>query len=160
MALANCPACGMEVPIYAKFCPHCGAAGVQSVAAPTPDKRKWPVLIILACVLGPFLLFIAVVGNPPTPVAETKDDAYTACYMAHEFVKARLKAPATADFSPCLNADGTTAVTKYTDGSWGADGYVDSQNSFGANLRSTYNVRLHWIGGDNWHADSVELSPS
>lgn len=58
------------------------------------------------------------------------DKAKSQCHAA---VAAKLKSPGTATFQP--NVDG---MVKLTSGRWAMDGTVDSQNSFGATLRSTY----------------------
>jgi hypothetical protein len=70
--------------------------------------------------------------------------AVTAC---ENYVKNRLKAPATAKFS---------------DERWGQDGdtftitgAVDAQNSFGALLRSRFTCRVHDGGGDTWTVQSL-----
>lgn len=54
--------------------------------------------------------------------------SYDAYDMAMFFVSDRLKAPATAQFSPF----GVTVIRMEPDFKWVVKGYVDSQNSFGA----------------------------
>lgn len=76
--------------------------------------------------------------------AARRDDATTAKTMAERFVKNGLLCPATAVFPP-------DAVTfRYGDG-WGVNSYVDSQNGFGAN------VRTHWKATVKHHGTEWEL---
>lgn len=69
--------------------------------------------------------------------------------MSQSFVKRRLKAPASADFPSGIDRD---VKTKYlgdcTHDVWA---YVDSQNSFGAKIRTSYYVKLKYdTGTGNW----------
>jgi len=77
-------------------------------------------------------------SQPATSNTPDKIDAYL---VAKEFVKDELKAPATANFG-----DNYTFVDNQ-DSTYDLAGTVDSQNSFGANLRATWRVSLRWIGG-------------
>lgn len=149
MALIKCPECGREISTEAESCPGCGAKRSAS-------KGGFGIgcLLIILVGLG-LLIFLAAVDSSQQPKPE--DEASDACFMAQEFVKQRLKAPSTADFSNCINDDGSVPVDKNDDGGWTAAGYVDSQNSFGAKIRSTYVVKLHHVSGDQWQADSVDI---
>lgn len=61
-------------------------------------------------------------------------DVTTACEQA---VKARLKAPASADFD--------TSATESSPDRWTVSGSVDAQNSFGAKIRSSFSCRVAWV---------------
>jgi hypothetical protein len=63
-----------------------------------------------------------------------------------------LKCPSTARF---LMDD--TILPTGTPGEYKVMGHVDSQNSFGAMLRSSYAVTLHKAGVDHWVATSVDI---
>jgi hypothetical protein len=68
---------------------------------------------------------------------------YGAQAVSEQFVEDRLEAPSTADFT-------MPKVTEEPDGSSMVVGSVDSENGFGAKVRSDY---LYWgtnTGGDNW----------
>ncbi len=70
--------------------------------------------------------------------------------MAQGFVKAMLKSPKTADF-PFLDY----SHRNLGDGKWIIQSYVDSQNGFGAMIRTQYQVEMQFNGGDwaeqrNW----------
>ena len=61
------------------------------------------------------------------------DDKIAALVMAQKLVKGTLKAPATAEFASIVDSQ----VTTIGDCSYRVVSYVDSQNSFGANIRTT-----------------------
>lgn len=76
--------------------------------------------------------------------------------MSQGFVKRKLKAPSTASF-PSLYADGVSSSQigwcKYR-----VTAYVDSQNSFGAMLRSHYSADLEYLPSDkSWRADDLVI---
>lgn len=75
-------------------------------------------------------------------------DKFSAAVMCEEFVKDRLKAPATAEFD-------TEPGTK-SGRAWVVQGVVDSENGFGAMLRSDFTCRLRYAGDDEWRL--VKLS--
>ena len=69
-----------------------------------------------------------------------------ACYAARVAVERQLKAPATAKFANCQT--GEVSVNLHAkDGLIHVNGYVDSQNGFGAMLRSNYRVRMTEFDG-------------
>lgn len=83
--------------------------------------------------------------------AEPKDlrgGSFESCAFAHQVVKNSLKSPSTAKFKVCI--PGTNSY-RIDDGSGGTFvrvvGDVDSQNSFGATVRSRFIVDLIPSGG-------------
>ena len=78
--------------------------------------------------------------------AERDDDlelSTMACIKAERAVKERLKAPATAQFPSCSRQEVRASPDRSTDRSTVfVKGYVDSQNSFGAMLRSKFVVQF------------------
>ena len=65
--------------------------------------------------------------------------------QCEEWVKAKLKAPSTADFSGQVVSGGPV--------SWTATGAVDSENSFGATVRSSWSCEIKLIG-DQWNGQT------
>lgn len=62
-------------------------------------------------------------------------------------IQTRLKAPSTAIFSSITDTKIEKKLDTYVDdgvtrGKWLVSGYVDSQNSFGAQLRSNFNCKF------------------
>ncbi|HET8885593.1 MAG TPA: hypothetical protein VFM70_04480 [Salinimicrobium sp.] len=62
-----------------------------------------------------------------------------ALVMSQHFVKQKLKSPSTAEFG-----SSTERVTKLNDSTFMVRNYVDSQNSFGAMIRSEYACTLYF----------------
>ena len=85
--------------------------------------------------------------------AAAQSAAIEAYVMAEVFVKRQLRAPATAKFAPFREA----IVTDLGDGRFFVMAYVDAENTFGALIRTPFQVTLKYVGDDQWQAESVEL---
>jgi len=70
--------------------------------------------------------------------------------MCDHFIKDRLKAPSSADFSGIFSTTITGSGDDYT-----VVGTVDAENSFGAKLRSNYTCEVHDSGDDQWSLVSL-----
>jgi len=81
---------------------------------------------------------------------EYEVDKTLACIIAQDFVKQRLKSPKSAEFPPCRDI----SIDYLGNKTYEVSGYVDSQNSFGALLRTDYYVRLTDLG-ETWKAEEV-----
>lgn len=157
--------CGRSVSVRADRCLHCGGpvAGAPPTRVQVADidmafwsmvkfMVKWvvatiPALIILVAVaafaigfLGGFGGFIKTLGVSSDAKTSKLDDvaAWTKCQAA---TKAVLKSPASASFD-----NSTILVTRISNG-FNVTGSVDSQNSFGAMIRSEYECDLEISGG-------------
>lgn len=75
--------------------------------------------------------------------------AYRSCERA---VGTQLKAPSTADFSGYSHSDISATGSTYS-----VHGYVDSENSFGAKVRSDWDCRVRSTG-DNWELVDLNVS--
>lgn len=85
----------------------------------------------------------------------TEDAKYGAQSVCQDFVKKRLKAPSTADFSETTANESTT-----NPGLWIVKGAVDAENSFGANLRNTYRCKVKPApdkGDDMWQLVNLTM---
>lgn len=111
-----------------------------------PPKRKsqWPWLVFSAfCLMALFCLG----ALAPTNKHGDKYDAYI---YAKEFVSDALRAPATADFP----WEPESAALKGT--IWHVAGHVDSQNGFGALIRSHWTCQVE-KRGDKWRCHSLVI---
>lgn len=138
-----CPKCKMEIDPKATKCPHC-----QS------DLRSWerrnPVwAILLVLIFIPFFINLfksdtpEVQQSPVQQIAESKK--YEAETLAKLYVRSNvaLKSPSTAKYGPA------NAVADSKDpNSFIVSSYVDSQNGFGAMIRSVWTVNMQYIGTD------------
>ncbi len=139
----KCPDCLAEIPKAAKKCSHCGSKQKQHLT-------KFQVGVVLA--LAFIVVLPAFIGSgTSTPrsaeIVNTAPTGQQAFIISQSFVERILKSPATADFPSGeynydLVGEKTHVVTSY----------VDSENSFGANIRSSYTASMTFNGGD-W-ADS------
>lgn len=130
-----CPQCKTEIPLAAKKCPNC-----QS------DIRNWwlrhPVMILI--IATPFLIGIitslAGDSSPTPPAAPTEYEVkLNAGGWAQGYVEQILKSPSTAKF-------GNDSVEDLGEGRYRVSNYVDSQNSFGATMRSDWTAIMKYSG--------------
>lgn len=140
MNIKKCPHCQKEVDAKASKCPYC-----QS------DMRSWVKkhqvgLIILAVIFVPIFMS-GLTASPTTSVPVQKTAEEIAFQKEKDFaslakmnVEMMLKAPSTAKFN-------TSPVIKEENGTYSISSWVDSENSYGANIRSSWSAKAHYIGG-------------
>lgn len=159
MALIKCKECSNQVSTEADKCPHCGA----KVKAQMGGCAK------LAIIVGGFCLVVVVGGvfgpqqtdprparpapvapsEPPKPVTLREDSE--AFVMAQMFVKESLKSPSTASFGGWFEQTARDSVKwKPNEGVYEVKLWVDSQNGFGATVRTDFVVKLRQEGKDRW----------
>jgi len=140
MALKKCKECGKEISSDADKCPNCGK----------PQKKR--------NALGYFVAIIIIIGfigwitstlentNSTTTQTAIEDLPKLAFYKSQEYMRGYLKGPAGADF-PYYDSASVKRVAGDGKGTmFEVTSYVDSQNSFGAKIRTTYKcsiVRVH-----------------
>lgn len=111
-----------------------------------PNEKRWvdiKVWLIGAAVLAAVVACVVKVSAGP----DTSNDlSYDAKRVCREFVEKRLKAPATAEFGG--------EATTHSGQSFTVAGHVDSQNSFGALIRSNYTCTVT-ASGEQWILDSI-----
>ncbi|ALJ19514.1 DUF2510 domain-containing protein [Microbacterium sp. No. 7] len=126
-------------PAPAAPAPAAPTAPTPSAPQPTPKKTGCGgcliVLLILVALVGVGTWFSTQAANREKAATDGLDDgeAIVHCQAA---VKKQLRSPSTADF-PFLEASAA-----YIDGDWIAQGVVDSQNGFGATVRSDYQCTI------------------
>jgi hypothetical protein len=76
-------------------------------------------------------------------------DAYKAC---ENWVEQQLRAPGTADFS----GHNDSKIVKTGNG-YDIDGYVDSENGFGAQIRTNWSCSVA-LSGDHWTLVNLNVS--
>lgn len=117
-------------------------SGEASKGAPQWVWTLGAFLVLALCVGGAYLA-----GRDTSTPEDLPRDAKRVCQ--EDFVPKRLKAPKTAEFS------GVT-VTE-SGGVYTVTGSVDSQNGFGALIRSSFTCKVR-ESGDNWVLDSASVS--
>ena len=122
------------------------AAADEHAAEVERSGKRWAIGVGAAIVIIVALCVWRSSNSEPSS-EELRDDAKRACQ--EDFIPKRLKAPATAEYS------GVT-VTSTGEG-YTVKGSVDSQNSFGAQVRSSFTCVMH-SSGDSWVLDSASVS--
>lgn len=129
--MRTCPYCAEQIQDEAKVCKHCGKDFVKDAAAKQGGK-----ILGFGCLgmIG-LVVVLSLIGRSSSQwgLSKAQEDAWYAC---RQFVTARLKAPATAKF-PLPDNPGIS-VTELDNHEFLVRGFVDSQNAFGALVRTTY----------------------
>ncbi|MFI2367289.1 hypothetical protein [Streptomyces sp. NPDC018833] len=84
----------------------------------------------------------------------------SAAVMCEDFVKQRLKSPGTAKFPGVTDGDyaTTTVLSDTKPWKYKVVGVVDSQNGFGATVRSNYTCTVSTEDDDTWTLDDMQLT--
>lgn len=79
--------------------------------------------------------------------------------MAQKFVKDRLKSPSTADFGSVFDdyQSPENVVTVLGRGKCRVRAWVDSQNSFGATIRTHFTCELEFRDDEMWYCTSLTV---
>lgn len=124
---------------------------LQQMARPgTPKRRRvWPLVVIVAVLVlvGAGTAVYALTRDEPAAAVDKTAALIAAC---REVALKDLKSPATAVFS------GEKPV-EFGDRFYYIEGVVDSQNSFGATVRTNYRCKAEAVG-DGWSVVRVEFS--
>lgn len=100
--------------------------------------------------VGIMLLCFYGCQEKPYVKGEDKIGAYT---MAEHFVKKKLKSPKTAEFA----GYSSSTVFHNGDGVYTVRSYVDSENSFGATIRTKFTAKVRENGDETWSLLSLEF---
>lgn len=140
--LKNCSDCRLPISKNTSKCPHCGAKNVKHVG---------PLGLSVAAL---FVIFMIIsIASAPTS-SSSANPAAGAYEMGESFCRDNLKAPSTAIFSGekvmgALVPDQKTFAQEIKPGWWHVQGYVDSQNGFGAMIRNDW-VAVIREDGTKW----------
>lgn len=134
----KCIHCKEDILSDAKICKHCGKAQPSKASA-----------IIMACVsiFIAYIMITSVIGGPNT---QTNDRKINSQVFAKEAIRKILKSPSTAKFS-----DVQAYELSDEKDVWAINGYVDSQNSFGAMMRNVWEVQIDYRNGKGGTIESV-----
>ena len=119
--------------------------------------------IVAGVLIGAFFLMIVVSiivyepdydGDVASNPEVMQLSAFNVC---KDFVRDRLKSPGSASFRNFFEGDGEVSVTGAGDGPFVVRSSVDSENSFGASLRTSFTCEVRRAGGDNWRLVDITL---
>jgi hypothetical protein len=119
--------------------------GTMTQATPRPPlttAQRWKLGLIVAGIAA--VVVGCIIGA--TKPSSRATDGYDAQVACKDFVRDRLKAPSTADFTSVSHTG--SAPT------WTVTGTVDADNSFGAKLRMTFTCVVR-DDGDTWRLQSM-----
>lgn len=115
-------------------------------------------------IAGAVVLFFSIVivynsnGTKESTVNEFgenyKIDILTACFMSHVFVEDKLRSPSTAEFQRCRDA----LISYEGNQTYYVISYVDSQNGYGAILRTSYLIELVDKQDESWILKNIVFS--
>jgi hypothetical protein len=124
----------------------------KSLSQEQEDQNK-------GCLVGAIGIFIMTIAlmiwynvNKDDIIQQHKHDRLEALINSREFVKDRLKAPGTAEFSTNENDAVMIDENNYYIHSW-----VDAENSFGAKLRSNYKCKIVF-NGDKTRCEDLQIT--
>jgi hypothetical protein len=82
----------------------------------------------------------------------TRDDPQAASgyEICKQFIEPRLTSPASAEYPNFFEDDGEVTVWRRANGDYSYYSQVDSENAFGAALRSVFECTVDYRGGDRW----------
>ncbi len=132
--------------------------GVAGTTGSQGEKKKPSAAVqLIGLFIGMGIVF-ALLSSREEPVANASEcwgnDKSDSIFYAEEAVKKRLRSPSTAKF-PWQAPD--IAPIDGQKCSWRVTGYVDSQNGFGAMVRSHYSVDVKIIDAQSATTTAVEI---
>jgi len=108
-------------------------------------QQKTAIAVVSVVALFFTYLFIEpMIFDYDKPIPSQGSHYRDAALSARRFVKQRLKSPSTAEFPPTS----TATVKKTPNGTYIVSSYVDSQNAFGATLRSNWVAEIRYLSGN------------
>ena len=150
MALLNCRSCGKEISENAASCPHCG----EPLAKQGKSFGCGTVLLVVAAAFFLFVFVGVYYGSENAEPYDSNNDSM-AWIMAQDFIEKRLSSPSTAEF-PRYYQLPDNAIRKTGD-NYIIDAYVDSQNGFGATIRTNFIVNVRYSGDETWKLINLEF---
>lgn len=108
-------------------------------------KPRWPAYLVFGVLA--LVAIVSILISRPSDAKRAQDAAFDRC---EEYVTAKLKAPASADF-------GDASLLDHGAGRYTVTGSVDAQNSFGAMIRNRYSCELQVDGNGTWTAVDVDV---
>ena len=108
-----------------------------------PELKKYIVPTVVVIVL--FLFIRSCFNSTETNNIPTQSNKFLAYNYAEDFVKQNLKSPSTAEFPKTIEKD--NHIKELGNDEYLINSWVDSQNSFGAMIRSKFSCKIIFEGG-------------
>lgn len=114
---------------------------------------------VLLCIIVLFIIYAFIAGSETNEQKANRvcNDAVSGYYASQDIIKRRLKAPSTATFPGPYEK--SISIVQVSSCRFRIAAWVDSQNSFGAMLRSRYGMNIEYRPrSDDWHATDIYIS--
>ena len=149
MALIECYECGQSFSEQVKACVHCGADKVH------PDKKKKKDGMNALIGIAAFIALLSWFGNSSEPRPYVVGEDHVGALLFCQFmVENNLKSPATAKFE---RGASTNLIKHAGDDLYIMNSYVDSENGFGATLRTNFRCKAQRLGEDQWKTIELKI---
>ena len=160
-----CEHCGKEIDDKEVFCKHCGS---KINEAKNEDKNKEEdhkpntktksiISIVVTLVIFAIIVGVAFTccggGCGGSEVKESGHSIIEAWTAAQIEVERNLKSPSTAKYP----WDAKEYVTKINDNDFKVRSYVDSENSFGATIRTNFSCTVEFTGEDTYIVKDLQF---
>lgn len=172
MALIECPECGKKISENAESCPNCGNPmnkkkeidtakidaefDAQKKSSSNIGCTKGLLIVGAVFIFGIILMssFSGGSGGSSSGNSGPNHDKSTAWIMTQDFVEKRLSSPSTAEFP---NSSNSGVEIKQSSTTYNINGFVDSENGFGAMIRTNFQAEVRYDGGGTWSLISLEF---
>lgn len=129
----------------------------QTKAQPPASSPIGILAALLIVISLGYLLFGGSSNTKPPPIDNCNNKTAAFVY-GNELVQQRLKAPATAIFPN--TSDSEVSISSSGNCTHTVSAYVDAQNSFGALIRTRYNITVQYIEETKrWKLISIDMAP-
>lgn len=130
-----------------------------------PNESKTSIAGTVAVFVG-LLAGVFLASHSSTSTTTTSsggdDGKASAWVMAERFVADGLRCPSTASFGGVFSGDFQSyndTVSSLGDGRYTVKAWVDSQNGFGAMVRSHFTCEVEKLSEGKWRCNRLEFSP-
>ncbi len=147
MALKNCRECGKEVSSKASTCPHCGYKLKKKLGC-----FSWIAIIFIIVVI----ITIIEVMTRSTSSDRDYTSERTAYNLSKDYAKQNLKSPSTASYPGLFESK--DHVKDLGNGRYQINSWVDSQNGFGATIRTKFSCVMVKKSGDRWGIENLKFN--
>jgi len=158
LATFKCPDCKNQVSDQATSCPKCGRPFSREeshrLASDGAFFRKLSFGTIIVGVMAWIIISFVSPSSTKAPPVNLEGDPLEAFVMSQFYVEQNLKAPRSAKFP--LYDKSMAAKTDYR--VWVIRSHVDSQNSYGAMIRTRYKAVMEYLGEEGkWELRGLEF---
>jgi len=149
--MKKCTYCAKEIQDEVIKCKHCGVMLSDDLLTNESNKKVKPKRLGCGCslliIIGSVFFIVMFNSNSTSP------DTIGAYVFSQQVIKNLLKSPRSAIFATYNES----RVSYLTNKKYGVRSYVDSQNSFGALLRTYFTVIVEEKGKNNWEVIDIKL---